>query len=145
MLRYILCPCCHGRDLVKSSWDIFWVPAGMLCVWSAQVKIHIVSSMAWEGFGQHMLKCICLLVGLGGFGHLMLKCILCPMFWSTCVEIHFFVRWHVRSFDNTCWDYNFVSPRCHGMGLVIHFVSSLAWVGLVNICWDTFCFLAGME
>ena len=75
-LRCILCPRCLRMDLGNTSWDAFCVLAGMdwfwsiqfevhlmfsRCkggVWSTQVEIHFMSSLAWEGFGEHVLRCI---------------------------------------------------------------------------------------
>jgi hypothetical protein len=42
-----------------------FVLAGMLGVWSTQVEMHFVASMAWDGFSQHVLRCICLIADKG--------------------------------------------------------------------------------
>jgi hypothetical protein len=38
--------------------EIHSVFAGKGWVWSTHDEMHFVSSIAWEGFGQHMLRCI---------------------------------------------------------------------------------------
>jgi hypothetical protein len=73
MLRIILCPPRHWRDLVNKCWDAFWVLASLICVRSTQVEIHFMSSLAWNGFRQHKLRYI-----------------LCR-------------RWHGRVLVNTSW------------------------------------------
>ena len=42
----------------KMSTRKFSVLARMRCVWSSQVKIKFVSMLAWDGFGQHMVRFI---------------------------------------------------------------------------------------
>ena len=81
-LSYILCPLWHWRGLVieiqfvsssvYTSGNTFCVIAGVIVVWSSCVEIHFLSSMAFKGFVQHMLKHI-----------------LCP-------------HWEWRCFVNTC-------------------------------------------
>ena len=122
--------------LIIACWDAFCFLAGMGCVWSTQVDMHFVCSLACDGFGQHMLSCI------------------------------LSSRWHGRGFVNTCWDtfcvlagIGWVWSTYVGM----HFVSSLSWEGfgqhmlkyilcsrwqgtcLVNTSSDIFSVLAGME
>jgi hypothetical protein len=49
-----LCLRWQGRGLVNTWWDAICVVTGAGGIWSTQVEMHFVSSMAWEGFGQHM-------------------------------------------------------------------------------------------
>jgi hypothetical protein len=73
MFRYTLCSRRYRRGLVITSGDALCFLAGMVGVWSSYVVIHFcslwhlrgffntccinfVSSLAWEGFGQHMLR-----------------------------------------------------------------------------------------
>ena len=121
-------------------------------VLSTRVEIHFVSSLSWDGFGQHNLRCI-----------------LCP-------------RCHVMSLVNTSWDKCCVlsdleelfqhelryilCPRWYGMGLVntccngLSALASMVVFGqhmlryilcypwhmrcLRNTCWDAFCVLVFM-
>ena len=55
-LRYTLCLCRHGRGLVKTCRDIFCVLAGVGWVRSTHVKMHFVSSLSWDVYGQHILR-----------------------------------------------------------------------------------------
>ena len=57
-LIYILCPSWHGMGLVITSCDIFCGVASIFGVCSTNVEIHYLSSIAWEGFAQHMLRYI---------------------------------------------------------------------------------------
>jgi hypothetical protein len=54
MLRCILCTHCHGMHLMNASSDTFCVSAGMGVVLLTHVEMHLASSLAEEGFGQHM-------------------------------------------------------------------------------------------
>jgi hypothetical protein len=58
ILRCMLCPCWNGRDLVNKCLDVFCILAGMGWFWSTHVEIDSVSSLAWDAFGQHMLRYI---------------------------------------------------------------------------------------
>ena len=143
MLRSILCPGWHR-----------WV-------WSTQVEMHFVSLLEWDGFVQHLLRCILSphwpgmsLVSKGWDTFLVLA----GMGWisSTHVEILFefslprdvfdhhvlrcilCITWHRIYMNKTSWvtlcvlaDIGWVWSTHVGM----HFVSSLAWEVLVNTCW----------
>ena len=56
MLKYILILRWRGRGFVNTCGDKFCVLAGMGGVYSKHVEIHCVSSLAWDGFGQHMFR-----------------------------------------------------------------------------------------
>jgi hypothetical protein len=106
--------------LDKTFWDILSVFAGIGGVWLTLVKIHFVSSLVCNGFGQHMLRYI-----------------LCS-------------RWHGMWLANTCWDMFRViagkggvwsilvemqfGPRGQGFGHMLRNVFSFRWHGrdLVN-------------
>ena len=187
-LRYILCPRWHGKGLVitcfddflsamaweclvNTSWDTFCVLTGMRCVCPTHVEVNFVSSLALDGFGQHMLICIscprwhgrglvntswdafCFLSFMGGrFGQHMFRYILCA-------------RWHGMGVVNTSWDAFYVLAGIGWDSLIQvykHYMSWLAWevfgqhklryivcarwhvMGLVNTCWHTFRVLAGV-
>ena len=70
----------QGRSLVN-TWDAICVVTGVGRSWSTLVEMLFVSSMAWEGFGQHMARCIFVLNILCSRWHMRV--------WSTNVEIHF--------------------------------------------------------
>ena len=57
-----VCPslriCWHGMGLCNTKWVTYCVFARMGWVWSTHVEMHFVSSLAWKGFGQYMLRCI---------------------------------------------------------------------------------------
>jgi hypothetical protein len=101
MLRNILCPRLHGMRLVNTSWYTFCDLFVMGRVWSTQVQINFLFSLAWNGFwstqvegfgetclmffvsslarevfGQHIFKCIYYVAGMGWV-------------WSSQVEIPF--------------------------------------------------------
>jgi hypothetical protein len=89
VLRYITCPHWHAEMhfvytlakmcLFNTCLDIFWVLVGMLGVWVTYVGMHFLSSMAWNGFGGHMLRCISSLRWHGiGLCQLKLRHIWCP-------------------------------------------------------------------
>ena len=65
MLRLFLCPRSHGRELINSCLEAFCVLSGSERVWSTYFEIHFESSLARELFGQHMLRFILCLVGMG--------------------------------------------------------------------------------
>ena len=159
---------------------------GKVYVRSTQVEIHFVSPLAWDGFGQHKLRCIlcsrwlvtdlvntteiyflcshewewlgqkglsCILdPRWHGKGLVNRSCyILCPVWnrsglvitnsdtfcvfagmgsvWSTQVELHFCVL--------------LVMGRVCSTQFEIHFCLCWHGYGLVDMCWDKFCFLAG--
>ena len=74
MLRCILFSSWHARGLVNARLGTFYVLAVMSGVWSTHVEMHLsvldgmwevrsshaemyfVTSLAWEGFGQHKLR-----------------------------------------------------------------------------------------
>jgi hypothetical protein len=58
MLRFFLCPRCNGRDLFNTCCDAFSVFGVMGWFLSTHVEMHLVSSLAWDVFGLHMLRCI---------------------------------------------------------------------------------------
>ena len=70
----ILCASWDGMDLVNTYRDAFRVLAVMGRVCSTLIDMHIVCSLAWDGFGQQILRCI-----------------VCP-------------RWHGMCLVNTCSD-----------------------------------------
>jgi hypothetical protein len=103
--------------------------------WSITFLIQFVSSLAWDEFGQRMLRYIS------------------------------FPRWHRRGLFNTGWVAFCVLAGKGGVWSTrgkMHFVFSLKWEGfgqhmlryilcprlhemdLVNTSWDTFCVIAGM-
>ena len=150
MLKYILCPREHGkglvkscrdtfyvlsgmgwvwsvhveirllRDLVNTYWDTFYVFDGMELVWTLQVEIHFVSSLAWDRFSQHMLRWC-----LYPCWHLM-------EFGQHMLWHIMCTRWNGRNLVNKCWNALWVVAS---MGMFwstqveIHFVSLLAWDG----------------
>ena len=184
MSWYILFPCSHGVGLVNKSWNIFCVlaemffffkkcweagmwlvclahvvyfPDGMRCVWSTQVEIHFVSSLAWEGFGQ-MLRFILRPCWHRKFGQHMLRFILCHrrlgIIWTTLVEMYFETSIARKGIGQEMLRYT-LCPRW--LTFDQHkFLSSLAWeyfaqnmlgsilclrwhgMSLINTCWDTF-------
>ena len=50
------CICLQRRGLFDTCLDTFWVLVGTLGVWLTYVGMHFVSSMAWNGIGQVMLR-----------------------------------------------------------------------------------------
>jgi hypothetical protein len=48
MLTCIFCLRWHGMGLIKACKDAYSVLAGMGGVWSTQVELHFVSSLAWD-------------------------------------------------------------------------------------------------
>ena len=105
--RYILCHHWHMRGLVNTYRDAFWVLAG---VWSTQVHIHFMRSLAWDVFDQHELRCI-----------------LCA-------------SWLGMDLFNTSWDtfwvlagMGLVCPT----HVAIDFLSVLAWDCFANTCLDS--------
>ena len=54
--KYILCPSWHERGFVNTSRHTIYVLAGIRGVGSTQVKIHFMSLLACEMFGQHILR-----------------------------------------------------------------------------------------
>ena len=99
MLKYILC----------SRWH--WMALVMECVWLTRVEIHIVSSLALEGFGQHKLTCI------------------------LCASMCLFNTCWVAVCILTCIGWILSRQKFDGMVLVwsshieMHFVSSVVWDG----------------
>ena len=149
-LRYILCPRFHGMGLVNTSWDAFCVLAGIGGVWSTHIEMHFVSSLSWEGYGQHKLRCILcplwhrmrlvdtfwdifyFLAGLGGV-------------WATQVEIHFVFSMTLISLVNTSWDIFSVLAGIGGFfSTQVYFVLSLAWDGFGEHMLRYIFFIAGM-
>jgi hypothetical protein len=51
-LRYISCSCWHVGYLVTTSGDTVFVLLGMCWVWSTQVEMHLVFSLALDGSGH---------------------------------------------------------------------------------------------
>ena len=140
--RCMLCPLLNGISLVNTcwqktfhvfagmvlvfvntSWDTFCVLACVEGVWSTYVEMHFVSSLAWEGLVQHLLRII-----------------ICPCR-------------HGRSLVNTSWGTICVHVSMVGVWstlVVIHNVFTLAWewFGQQRFSqhfWDIFCFLAGIK
>ena len=74
--RYILCPRCHGMSLIITCCDAFCVLEGIVGVWSVQVQMHFVFSLALERLVQYELRYI-----MGSCWHGRVS--------STQVEIHF--------------------------------------------------------
>ena len=86
--------------------------------WSIHDEIHVVSFLAWDGFGQNLLRnilyprwygrgfantCLDKFCGLAGMG----------VFWSTHVDIHF-----VSSLAWEVFGQHMLSPYWHGRGLI---------------------------
>ena len=131
-MNYILCTDRHEMGLVNTCWGTFCVFAGIEWVWWTQVEIRIVSSLALEGFGQHMFTLHVEIsqrtvfsthvelhyassLAIDGFCQDLLRFILCP-------------RWHMRGLLFACWTQ-----------VQIHFMSSLKYKahgqrGLRYIC-----------
>jgi hypothetical protein len=65
MFGCIFCLLWHGKCLVNTNWDKYFVLAGSEWVWSTHFEINSISSWPCEEFGQHMLRCIYLLAGMG--------------------------------------------------------------------------------
>jgi hypothetical protein len=96
MLRFVLCSRWYGRGLVELyfvcllAWegfvntclDSFCVLAGIEGVWLIQVGIHYVSSVAWNGFGQHTLRNILSSLAWEEFGLSKLRYILSSLTWE---------------------------------------------------------------
>ena len=135
MLRCISCLCWHGIGFVNTSWDAFCVLSGMEwlwsthvkdtffvigsmgCVWSIHASMHFVSLLAWDGYGQQILRCIS-----------------CP-------------RWQGVGLINTGLDAFWILAGMVWVWTTpveIHLVFPQAWEKLFNTFWDKFCVLAGM-
>ena len=140
-------------------------------VWSTQVEMHFVSLLEWDGFGQHLFRCILPphwpgmgLVSTGSDTFLVLADM--GWVWSTYVVMHFvsslawegFWSTHVELvFESTLpWDVfeNHVL-RCilcitwHRDGfdqdkLIYILCPGWIWMSLVYTSSDAFCVLAGM-
>ena len=135
MLRYILCPHWHWMRLVNTRWDKFCVLADMGGVWSTEIEMHFIFSLACDRLGDTCWDAYHVFAGM--------KYVL-----TTQVEVHFLF--------SLAWD------DLGQQMLKIRFMSLLAWdvfgqyklrhilflcwhgIGLLNTCWDTFCFLACM-
>ena len=137
IFRSILCCRWHGLDLDETSWEVFWVLDGMGGVWSTHVEMHFFLhtsldtfyiNVAYEGFGQHMFRCI------------------------------WFIPWHRMGFINTSWDTicvlwstKFRYILCLAWnGFIQHrlrYIFCPRWHGmdLFYTCWDAFCYLASIE
>ena len=133
-----------------------------LNVFYSHFEIQFESSLAREGFGQHMLRFILCLVGMGkvcsthveiclvpllacaGFSEHMLRCIfglagMCWV-WSTHVEMHFVYSVLCVGFVQHVLRY-ITCPHWHAE---VHFVYTLAKMCLFNTCLDIFWVLVGM-
>ena len=129
----ILCIRLDEKVFFYPCWDTVWVLVAMGWVCSSQVEMHFVFSLAWEGFGLHMLRYI---------------------FWPrwdgrVCSNPHIlYIHRHARGLVKASWDIFLVLA---GMGRVwltdveINFLSRLAWIGFDQACWDEFCVLAFLE
>ena len=51
-INFISSPASRRIGMLNSSWDKFCVHARMARNWSTHVEIHLVSLLAWKGFGQ---------------------------------------------------------------------------------------------
>ena len=125
-----------------SSWDKFCVLADM--DWSIHLEINLLSSLAWE----ILLNTSWFISSLAwnGFDQELLRCILCPhcgehklrcsfvlvrmgLVWSLHVEMHFVSSLEWVGFGQLILRY-ILCPPWHGMCLVeAYFVSSLACGG----------------
>ena len=114
---YNLRPCSRGRGLVNICYVTFSVISGMGWIWSTNVEMHSVSSLAWDRFSQHRLRYI--------FCHCWHD-----TFWSTNVQMHFV--------PSVAW----VGFRQH----ILRYILYPLWHGMVlfHTCWDTLHFLASM-
>jgi len=132
MLWYIMCPCCNGRGLVNTYWDVIWVLVSMGKVWSAQVETHFTSSLAWVVLRQHKLRHIfcprryrrVLIFTIGDA-----FCVPAGMelVWIPQVVIHFVssLAWERFSQHMLRWN---LHPCWHlSTHVVIHYVSVLKW------------------
>jgi hypothetical protein len=81
MLSYILSPRFKGK------------------IRSTEIKVHFVNLLPLEGFSQHKLRYILVIIRLDAF------CVLVGMgrVWSTQVDMYFFcTRWHGMGIFNKC-------------------------------------------
>ena len=135
MLRRILCPqisqhmfrCIHVlAGIFQQKLSYILCPhchgRGLVNSWW---NLICVSYLAWEGFWDESS----VVAGLGGVR-------------STHVEMHFLLAWLVFFQHNL---YAFCVLASMGWvwstHVLLHFECSLAF----NACWDSYCFLAGME
>ena len=65
MLRCILCPGWNGRSLLKTCWDATSFLAGVCWVWSTQVDMSFVWSLAWDCSVNKCWVACCVLDGVG--------------------------------------------------------------------------------
>ena len=78
MIRRIYYLRSHWMNMVNTRWDAFCVLACIYWVSSIHVVMHFVSSLAWDGFGQHMLWYVFVSsLALDVIDHHVLRCILC--------------------------------------------------------------------
>ena len=107
-LRCILYPRWHGMGLVNECWDTFYVLDGMGRVWSTNVEIHFLSSLALLGFGQHNFRYNLSFLAWEEFVQHKFRYIYGPRFkggvWSKEVEVHFVNMLALEGFFNACWD-----------------------------------------
>ena len=150
MLRYILCPCWHGRGFVNTCWGTFCVKSGMWRVRSAHVEIHFVSSQVWDRFVQHLLRYIlfprwhvwglintcwdtfCVLASMGSVWITyveicFLSSLACEVFGQHMLRCIFCPPWHVMGLGNTCWE--LASMGAHGVAQVSALVCGM-WLSM---------------
>ena len=150
---------------INTFWGTFSVLDLVCVVSSTQVEIHFVSSLAWEGIVQHILRCIfcscwqrrgivytyidihfVTLLTLYGFGQQILKWVLYPslQWWdfSTHVEIRFVFCLALEGFGQHMFRF-ILCPRCQGSGLRYILCPHWHGKGLFNTFWDAFFVLAG--
>ena len=126
-LIYILCPRWYGMGSVNMSWDAFYIFDGMGRIWPTNVEIHLVYSLALQGFGQHNYWYNLCLLWHGS---------------STQVQIHLLSSlkgWRLvkRSFGTFC---QLDGIRWFGQR-ILRCILCDRFYGrcLVNTCWYTFC------
>ena len=139
-IKRFRCPSCHGRGLVNIGWDIFCVLAGMGLIWSTQVEIFLcprsqgrvwstlvdlnfLSLLALQGIGQHIVSWL----ASDGFGEHMLR-----VHFASSLASLMFSQQILRNIL-----YLLVIWEDRSTQFEIYFVSSLAWDGFFNTCWDT--------
>jgi hypothetical protein len=140
----MLSPYWHGRGLLNTCWDTFCVLACMGGVWSTHMETHVVSSLAWDGFGITKVEIFFVSsLAWDGFRQLTLRCILCHLKF----RYIFCPPWPGRGLFNICW---YAFSVVAGLGVVcqhmLRYILCPRWHvrGFVNTRWVTFCLLAGM-
>ena len=144
------------RGLVNTSWDAFYVLAGMGRIWSTQVELFPrclglgLFNLSWDTFSgtKHMLRCFMCTHCHGGDWRTQVKMniqFLLSFDWFGQLKLSYIFGppWQWRGFINTCWDVFFFLTSMVNLTwstyIEMHFVSSQACVVFVNTSWDTSC------